>query len=248
MSTSPARPPARGPPSPRPSCPSLFPGLGHAYAGAYARAPRPSPPLPFLVAGAAGRDRPPGRPASSSLGVRRPAAGPDRRCSSLNVVALVYRVVAAVDAWQVARFLNAVDASGGGRLGRARLPLSPLSLAGLLAVILVMAGGHLVGRPLRRRWPSTSSNCVFSDSGDPYVRPAGPEASPGASATPGRPPTPSRAPSRDGRRPEQPHRRARAVGHARPHPAALGRQGAAQRPARRQRPAPRRQRASTRTR
>ncbi len=31
-----------------------------------------------------------------------------------NILALVYRIVAAVDAWQVARFLNAADASGGG--------------------------------------------------------------------------------------------------------------------------------------
>ena len=49
----------------------------------------------------------------------------------VNAVALLYRVIAAVDAWQVARFLNEVDASGGGRLGRPKLPVSPLSIAGL---------------------------------------------------------------------------------------------------------------------
>ena len=41
-------------------------------------------------------------------------------------------------------YLNDVDASGDGGLGRARLGRSPLSIAGLLAVILVMAGGHVV--------------------------------------------------------------------------------------------------------
>ncbi len=61
---------------------------------------------------------------------------------TLNLVFMVYRVVAAVDAYRVAAYLNAVDASGGGRFGRPSLRLDPLSLAGLIAVCLVIAGGH----------------------------------------------------------------------------------------------------------
>ena len=34
--------------------------------------------------------------------------------------------------------------SGDGRLGKARLPRNPLSIAGLLAIVLVMAGSHVV--------------------------------------------------------------------------------------------------------
>ena len=62
----------------------------------------------------------------------------------LNLVLLVYRLVAIVDAYRVTVWLNALAANGGGRLGRPRLVFNPLSLAGLLAVILVMAGGHVV--------------------------------------------------------------------------------------------------------
>ena len=61
----------------------------------------------------------------------------------VNILILVYRIVAAIDAWNVARFLNEVDASGGGRLGRSKLPLSPLSVAGLLAVLIVLGGAHI---------------------------------------------------------------------------------------------------------
>ena len=103
-----------------------------------------------------------------------------------NLVALVYRAVAAFDAWQVARFLNAADASGGGRLGRARMPVHPLSIAGLVAVILVIAGGHLVvGRYDLLAYQLVS--CVFdADSTDnaDCSETASASASPDASAEP----------------------------------------------------------------
>jgi LCP family protein required for cell wall assembly len=98
---------------------------------------------------------------------------------AVNAIALVYRIIASVDAWQVARFLNAGDASGGGRLGRARLPLNPLSVAGLLAVVLVMSGGHFAVA----RYNALALNlvdCVFSEGGDPGCE------SPEASQDPGR--------------------------------------------------------------
>lgn len=118
----------------------LFPGLGHAYSGAYARA-LAFAALPFLslalLGGVALR--------SDHAQLLGYLAQPTILTTLLilNAIAFIYRLVAAVDAWQVARFLNAVDASGGGRLGRARLPLNPLSVAGLLAIVLVMGTGHL---------------------------------------------------------------------------------------------------------
>ena len=66
-----------------------------------------------------------------------------------NLIALLYRLVAIIDAYRVAEFMNAVRVSGDGRLGRARLPRQPLSVAGLLAVLLVMAGTPRGRRPLR---------------------------------------------------------------------------------------------------
>jgi len=141
----------------------VFPGLGHAYAGAYSRA-LAFAALPFLGLALVG-------------GIILRADKTDLLAFVIqqevlialfvvNVITLIYRIVAAVDAWQVARFLNAGDASGGGRLGRARLPLSPISVAGLLAVLLVMSGGHLAVA----RYNSLALNlvnCVFSEGGDP---------------------------------------------------------------------------------
>ena len=140
----------------------LFPGLGHAYAGAWARA-LAFATVPFLsLALLAGIVLRADKVELLGFVVQQPVL---IAVFVLNVIALIYRVVAVVDAWQVARFLNAVDASGGGRLGRARLPLNPLSVAGLLAVILVLAGGHIaVAR--YNMLALNLVNCVVSDSGD----------------------------------------------------------------------------------
>ncbi len=115
----------------------IFPGLGHAYAGAWNRA-LGFAALPILMIALTG-----GVALSSGLGV---FGGEIIANLPLilagNVLFLVYRIVAAVDAYRVAAYLNAVDASGGGRFGRPSLRLNPLSVAGLLAVCLVIAGGH----------------------------------------------------------------------------------------------------------
>jgi LCP family protein required for cell wall assembly len=119
----------------------LFPGLGHAYAGAWQRALGfAAPPILVvaLVAGIVIRMSPPELLAFALAPWVIPGV------FVLNLLLLVYRLVAIVDAYRVAAFLNAVDASGGGRLGRPRLVFNPLSVAGLLAVVLVMAGGHVV--------------------------------------------------------------------------------------------------------
>ena len=62
----------------------------------------------------------------------------------VNLAVLIYRLVAIVDAYRVAQYLNNSAASGAGQAGRARIPGNLASIAGLLAVILVMTGSHAV--------------------------------------------------------------------------------------------------------
>ncbi|HEX8941353.1 MAG TPA: LCP family protein [Candidatus Limnocylindrales bacterium] len=118
---------------------SLFPGLGQAYAGvpgrglAFAAAPLL---LLSLAAGVAIRFR------VELLGVvLQPVALVAILIADL--VFLVYRLVASVDAWRVAGELNAFEWSAERRVGRPRLRPHPLSTAGLAAVLLVIAAGHL---------------------------------------------------------------------------------------------------------
>ncbi len=158
----------------------LFPGLGHAYAGAWTRA-LGFAALPVLtlslVAGIVLRaDR------AELLGMLV-NQGSLIALFVVNILALLYRVIAALDAWQVARFLNATDASGGGRLGRARLPLQPLSIAGLLAVILVMGVGH-VAIARYNVMALDLVNCVFSADATDVTCSDGGEGPDGESAAP----------------------------------------------------------------
>ena len=70
--------------------------------------------------------------------------------------------MAIIDAYRVAEFMNAMRAAGDGRLGRARLPRQPLSIAGLLAVLLVMAGSHVaVARYDMLALDLLKSGCIF---------------------------------------------------------------------------------------
>ena len=64
--------------------------------------------------------------------------------SCVNLAVLIYRLVAIVDAYRVAEYLNTSAASGAGQAGRARVPRNVVSIAGLLAVVLVMTGSHAV--------------------------------------------------------------------------------------------------------
>jgi LCP family protein required for cell wall assembly len=119
----------------------LFPGLGHAYAGAPQRALGfAAPPLLLaaLVAGVALRMQP-----AQLIGfVLAPGVLPG--VFVFNLAALLYRLVAIVDAYRVTAYLNAVAVGGAERLGRPRVVLNSVSAAGLLAVILVMSGAHVV--------------------------------------------------------------------------------------------------------
>jgi LCP family protein required for cell wall assembly len=119
----------------------FFPGLGHAYAGAWHRALGfAAPPLLLfaLLAGVVFR-----ADQVELLGLLLvPWVLPG--VFVLNLVALVYRLVAIVDAYRVTAYLNEFAVGGRGRMGRPRVAFNPLSVAGLLAVVLVMSGGHVV--------------------------------------------------------------------------------------------------------
>lgn len=116
----------------------IFPGLGHAYTGAWYRAVAFAA-APFLLLALLA-----GAMISYNIEVLGVALQPPVLIAILvgNVVAYGYRIVAAVDAWRVVRYLNRVSDGGSGRLGPARATLAPISLAGLLSVILVMGGAH----------------------------------------------------------------------------------------------------------
>lgn len=137
----------------------LFPGLGHAYAGAGTRALGfAAAPILFiaLLAGLVLRmDR------IELVGlVFNPLLL--NSIFVVNGILLLYRVIATIDAYRVAEWMNAVEAGGDGRLGKARLYRAPLSMAGLLAVLLVMAGSHVVvGRYDMLALDALTSGCIF---------------------------------------------------------------------------------------
>ena len=98
-----------------------------------------------------------GSSCSASSSTRRPDA-----VFVVNLSVLIYRLVAIVDAYRVAEYMNSPAASGDGRAGRARIAGNPLSVAGLLAVILVMAGSHVVvARYDMLAMDVLDSGCIF---------------------------------------------------------------------------------------
>jgi LCP family protein required for cell wall assembly len=139
----------------------IFPGLGHAYAGAYQRALGFAAAPIFLVALLAGVVL---RASQADLLGLLLASWLLPSVFVFNIIALIYRVAAIVDAYRVAAFLNAAAVSGGGRLGRPRVRLEPLSIAGLVAVILVMSGAHVVVAHYDLEAQDLlTSNCIFID-------------------------------------------------------------------------------------
>jgi LCP family protein required for cell wall assembly len=137
----------------------IFPGLGQLYAGATLRALGFAAAPILLIALGAGvflrMDR---------LELVGLVFNPFLLSSVFvfNILALVYRVVAVIDAYRVAEWMNAVQAGGDGRLGKARLSRAPLSIAGLLAVLLVMSGAHVVvARYDMLALDALSSGCIF---------------------------------------------------------------------------------------
>ena len=173
----------------------IFPGLGHAYAGAWNRA-LAFAALPILLIALTG-----GIAFSSGLQVFGAQIAANLPLILIgNILFLGYRVVAAIDAYRVAAYLNAIDASGGGRFGRPSLRLDPLSVAGLIAVCLVIAGGHGVVAYYGVTAQDTLA-CIFDPNGTASCDDSTPDASPGGSpstadaalesAEPGDTPTPA---------------------------------------------------------
>ena len=118
----------------------LFPGLGQVYGGATARGLAFAAPVVLLLALVGGL-------------VANPATRKTLLFSLfdtnvlllvlvLNVLLLGYRAVAIVDAYRTTTLLNAWRGSRDPRLGRPRVRVNALSLAGLLAVVLVASGAH----------------------------------------------------------------------------------------------------------
>jgi LCP family protein required for cell wall assembly len=159
----------------------LFPGLGHAYAGAYQRALAFAAPPILVAALAAGvflRMDAPGLIAF----VLTPWVLPG--VFVLNLLLLIYRLVAIVDAYRVTVWLNAMAANAGGRLGRPRLVFNPVSVGGLLAVLLVMSGVHVaVARYDLLALGALNDPCTFISDQTPDSCDATPSPSAGASGS-----------------------------------------------------------------
>ena len=160
----------------------LFPGLGHAYAGAYQRALGfAAPPIlvAALLAGVVLR-----MDGAHLIGFLL-TTGVLPGIFVFNLLLLVYRLVAIVDAYRVTVWLNALSANAGGRLGRPRLVFNPVSLGGLFAVVLVMSGAHVVvARYDVIAISALSDPCVFITDQTPANCDETPSSSPGGSLEP----------------------------------------------------------------
>lgn len=164
----------------------LFPGLGHAYLGAHRRALGfAAPPilLGALIAGIAVR---------LDLFQLAGLAIQEWFIAGLfviNLVALAYRAAAIVDAWRIARWLQggaaagrrAVSVEGRAARGRAGATTRMVSVAGLLAVLMVMSTIHLVVARYDVLLAGTT-RCIFDPSASGCD--ASPSGSPDASAEP----------------------------------------------------------------
>ncbi len=151
----------------------LFPGLGHAYLGAYRRGLGfAAPPLLIgaLLAGFAVR--------MSELDL----AGLAVQSWFLillfivNIVAFVYRAAAIVDAWSIGKLL---EGSPTARRSPGLRQAGLASIAGLAAVILVMSGAHIVVARYDLLLSGTAA-CIFDPEGTACDRNG-----PGASGDPG---------------------------------------------------------------
>jgi LCP family protein required for cell wall assembly len=171
----------------------FFPGLGHAYAGAYQRALGfAALPILFiaLLAGVVLRAEP-----GELIGLLlTPWVLPSMFV--MNIAVLLYRLVAIIDAYRVTVFMNAVTVSGGGRLGRPKLVFNPLSIAGLVAVLLVMSGSHaVVARYDLIALGALNDQCVFVGNATTDIECPGAQPSPSGSAAPTDEPVESSSPT-----------------------------------------------------
>lgn len=118
----------------------LFPGLGHAYGGAPARGLLLAAPAVLVAALGAGLLVDPA--------IRRDLAFSLLDTNVLilvfvaNLALLAYRLFVIIDAYRVTATLEAWRRAGDARLGRPRVRPHLLSIAGLLAVLIVGSGAH----------------------------------------------------------------------------------------------------------
>lgn len=158
----------------------LFPGLGHAYLGAFQRAVWFAVPPILVAALLAGFAVRLGAVELAGFAVQTWfIAG----VFLVNLLALGYRAAAILDAWRIARWLTSSGRLGGGpppRPGLVGGVAGPLSVAGLAAVLLVMSTAHVAVARYDLVLAGTAS-CVF----DPENEGCRTGGAPGASAEPG---------------------------------------------------------------
>jgi LCP family protein required for cell wall assembly len=155
----------------------LFPGLGHAYLGAYRRGLGWAAPPLLIAALAAGFAV---RMSVVELGGLALQSWFQVAIFVGNLLLLVYRAAAIVDAWSIARML-------GGRAGISAAAVRQAgvrSVAGLAAVLLVMSGAHVAVARYDLLLSSTSA-CIFDPDADCSDDPNGsPEPTDDASGPP----------------------------------------------------------------
>ncbi len=158
----------------------IFPGLGQLYAGAPMRALAfAAGPILVLALGAGmvlRIDR------IALLGFLIDPTVLDA-VFVINLGILLYRLVAIVDAYRVAEYLNGAPGSADGSSRRRGIARNPLSIAGLFAIVLVMMGSHVVvARYDMLAKDILDSGCIFVS--DPTKEcDLDASASPGASGT-----------------------------------------------------------------
>jgi LCP family protein required for cell wall assembly len=164
----------------------LFPGLGQAYGGAPRRGVVVAAPAVLLVAFAAGVLIDPGTRRSFLFALLDTSVLV--AVLLLDIVLLAYRLWAMVDAYRVTATHNSIAAAEGARR-RPRLRLAPVSVAGLLAVLLVGSGAHAAVA----YYDLTAYDVIRTitgGAGNPTASPEpSPTSSPGASASPSTGPT-----------------------------------------------------------
>ena len=150
----------------------LFPGLGHAYLGAFRRALGIAAPLVLIGALLAGFAV---RMDTFDLAGLAVQGGFLVGLFIANLILLVYRAWAIVDAWTIARALG-----GPGISPSAARQTGIVGLAGLAAVLLVMSGVHVAVARYDLVLAGTA-NCIF----DPAATDCGPTSSQGPDESPG---------------------------------------------------------------
>lgn len=138
----------------------LFPGLGHAYLGAYRRGLGFAAPIVLVAALAAGFFV-----RMDTLDIAGLAIQPLFLIGLFvaNLVFLVYRAYVIVDAWTIGRALEGRPAARGpGARGAALRQAGVVSLAGLVAVLLVMSVAH-VALARYNLILSRTTDCIFNE-------------------------------------------------------------------------------------